>query len=63
MIEFLSEDIRTLFHSLPVETQKEWMSLAAKYLSEGKVVLINNIEIYKDGDSEMDIRILKKFDV
>lgn len=31
MIRFLNEDVRVRFHNLPVDTQREWLALAAKH--------------------------------
>lgn len=62
MIEFVSEEIRTVFHSLPVERQKEWQDMATRFLERGFVMRIYYIEEVFPGCLEASIRINKQFD-
>ena len=63
MIEFLTEEVRTLFHKLPLDRQQELIDLSIRYLQNGNKIVVNCIELLDNGSSEMDIRIVKQFDV
>ena len=44
MIKFASEEVRTQFHSLRVELQKDWERIAAEFFEQGKTLKIYYIE-------------------
>lgn len=61
MIQFLDELVRTRFHSLSVDKQKEWSDIAEQFLKSGKFVTILFIgQDDKDG-LEISIRVDRKF--
>lgn len=57
MIEFINEEIRTEFHLLPVDLQKEYNDLAIKFAATGQFILIE--EVFVCGkDSEVSFRFI-----
>jgi hypothetical protein len=61
MISFLNEDVRTRFHCLPIERQRDWETLGAVYEHKGFRLVITFIESEKDW-LEVSVRIDKQFD-
>jgi len=62
MIHFLNEDIRTRFHCIPIERQRDWETVAAVYEHKGYRLMITFIEA--EGPTlEVSIRIDKELDV
>ena len=63
MISFLSEEIRTVFHSLPIEKQQEWQEIGTSFYAKGFNLKILYIEEVMPGCLEAAIRIDKEFEV
>lgn len=62
MIEFLNDSVRTDFHLLPVDRQKELTDFAEQVLKCGQVLKVLYVEKVNDKVLEVSIRIDKKFD-
>lgn len=62
MIQFVSEEVRTQFHLLSPERQKQWEEMASSFYSRGFVIKIYYIEEVFPGCLEASIRINKEFD-
>lgn len=63
MLEFANEMIRSRFHALDVDRQREWNAIAEDFLKRGKVIHVQWIEDYGDGGLEVAVRIDQKFHV
>lgn len=63
MISFLNNDVRTQFHTLPIDKQKEWMSIAEDYDDRGFDLKILYVERVSDKVLEVSIRLDEKFDI
>ncbi len=63
MIEFLSEEVRTQFHLLPLDRQREVMEASQFQFDRGYVTTILWVEIISSTESEVAIRVDKKLDV
>lgn len=63
MIKFISEDVRLLFHSLPVEKQGEWIDVAAGYEKRGQNLTVLFVDQEEDGTLEVSVRIDKKLHI
>lgn len=61
MIKFSSEAVRTAFHSLPLDKQREWQMIAERFLAKGKSLTIHFIEMDSHGRLEASIRIDDEF--
>ena len=61
MIEFANEIARTEFHLMPLEEQKRWHEIAEAYFSMGSVIKIICVERWSEKESDISIRIDKKF--
>jgi hypothetical protein len=61
MIEFLTEEIRTEFHLLPLDRQREIRELAQSRYYEGYVTTVTFVDIITSTESEVSVRIDKKF--
>ncbi len=61
MIKFLSPEIRTEFHLLPLDKQRELIIAAEDFEKNGKTVTVVYVERFDDGTSEMAIRIDHEF--
>ena len=62
MIDFLTEDVRTAFHLLPVDRQREWCEIAERYFIKGQQLQILFVENNEDG-LEVSIRVNEKFNL
>jgi len=62
MIEFASENVRNLFHSLPIADQMRWIELSKHYIKSGVVITIVTVYVWSAGYSEISIRLDKKFE-
>lgn len=60
MIEFVSEVMRTQFHLLPIETQKEWESMAKSLQKKGHRLVVDYIEQVTPSHLEVSIRVLQE---
>lgn len=61
MIDFVSEEVRTQFHLLPLSEQKLWMDFAEKIRPNGFVIKMYYIEEVSPGVLEASVRIAKEF--
>lgn len=59
MLEFGSEEVRTQFHLLSPEAQKEWNEMALRFAKKGMTIEIQYIEEIVPGQLEACIRIHK----
>jgi hypothetical protein len=62
MIDFLNEDVRSAFHLLPVDKQREWNEIAERYALRGQQLQILFVENGEDG-LEVSIRVNEKFHI
>lgn len=60
MIEFTTPEVRTAFHLLPLDMQREWRRLGESFSDMGRLLII---EFIYQGDLglEVSIRLDKKF--
>lgn len=61
MIEFDSEQARTEFHTLPLDAQRRWNEIAARWFVDGYVICIYSI-IEVNGELDATVGIYKKFE-
>lgn len=62
MIEFISEEVRTEFHLLPLERQKEIIDTAARMAHKGYITKVLFVERLSTTVSEVAIRFDQQFD-
>lgn len=62
MLEFASEEVRTEFHLLPLDRQREVMQMAQAQFYKGFVTTVVWVDIISSRESEVMVRIDKKFD-
>lgn len=55
MIHFLNEQLRTEFHSLPVDTQLEYQDIAMKFYAQGSTLTVCCIERYGKEAEDLEI--------
>lgn len=61
---FANEEIRTQFHSLPTQTQSEWVSLDDSLARSGRQLCICEVHILNEWNNlEVVVHIREKFDV
>jgi hypothetical protein len=59
---FLTEEVRTSFHSLPVDKQRPIVDFAEEQLRRGNSVRIDWAEMNDRGELEISFRIDKEFE-
>ena len=63
MIKFITEEVRSEFHKLSIDKQREWTAFAEEQLKAGWRVLIDWVDVGEGGaDSEVCFRVDKEFD-
>lgn len=63
MIEFLNEDVRTAFHCLSVDRQREIQGQADREAAFGRKLTVLYVELTDSGELEISIRIDKQSNV